>query len=261
MKTENPIDLVFQDKKEKLLNVYFTAGFPKIDDTVTILKALDKADVDFVEIGMPFSDPVADGDTIQKSNQIALNNGISIDRLFSQLATAKEEVSTPIILMGYLNPVMQYGIERFCQQCVKVGVSGLIIPDLPMQDYMRQFKELFESYGLYNIFLISPQTNEERIRVIEENSHGFIYMVSSASITGAKAGISEQQEAYFNRINEMGLRNPRLIGFGISNNETFEKACEYARGAIIGSAFIKALEKSDDLEFTIKEFIANIKNN
>ncbi len=259
--TTNPIDSVFQNKDQKLLNVYFTAGFPTLEDTTKILKSLDETDVDFVEIGMPFSDPVADGPTIQESNDVALNNGISIDKLFEQLGTVKGEIKTPIILMGYLNPVMQYGIEKFCQNCVEVGVSGIIIPDLPMQDYLRQFKQLFESYGLYNIFLISPQTSEERIKLIDEHSNGFIYMVSSASITGAKADISNSQEAYFNRVNSMGLKNPRLIGFGISNNETFEKACQYAKGAIIGSAFIKALRKSTNIDHTVKEFISGIKNN
>ena len=257
----HPIDQVFASKKEGLLNVYFTAGFPQLEDTTTILKALDSNDVDFVEIGMPFSDPIADGSTIQESNEVALKNGISISKLFEQLDAVQGQFSVPLILMGYMNPVMQYGVERFCERCRQAGVSGVIIPDLPMYDYLRQYKQLFESYGLYNIFLISPQTSEERIRTIDENSNGFIYMVSSASITGAKSDISEQQEAYFDRINAMNLKNPRLIGFGISNHETYSKACAYAQGAIIGSAFIKALKGAgaEALEPVIQQFVKSIK--
>lgn len=255
----NLIDETFSKNKEKLLNVYFTAGFPKLNDTGRILKTLDKCDVDFVEIGMPFSDPIADGSTIQQSNQISLGNGITIGKIFDQLDEVKGQYSVPVILMGYMNPVLQYGVEKFCERCQKVGVSGLIIPDLPMYDYLRQYKAIFESHGLYNIFLISPQTSEERIRTIDENSNGFIYMVSSANITGAKSEISNEQEKYFNRINEMGLTNPRLIGFGISSHETFEKACQYARGAIIGSAFIKMLQSAEELEPAIEKFISDIK--
>ena len=261
-KGAHPIDQVFAVKSEDLLNVYFTAGYPKLEDTATILKALDRAGVDFVEIGMPFSDPIADGSTIQESNDVALKNGISISKLFEQLDAVKGEYNVPVILMGYMNPVLQYGIENFCKRCQQAGVSGLIIPDLPMYDYLRHYKEMFEQYGLYNIFLISPQTSEARIREIDENSNGFIYMVSSASITGAKSDISTQQEEYFQRINGMNLRNPRLIGFGISNHETYSKACDYAQGAIIGSAFIKALKAAGEgqLEPTIKQFVQSIKN-
>jgi len=257
--TTNKIDKVFKQKKKDLLNVYFTAGYPKLEDTTTILKSLDKNGVDFVEIGMPFSDPIADGETIQASNEIALKNGISIDKLLNQLDTVKGEYTVPVILMGYMNPVLQYGIEEFCKRCQEVGVSGFIIPDLPMHDYIRKYKAVFEEYDLFNIFLISPQTSEHRIRIIDENSNGFIYMVSSASITGAKSGISEEQEKYFNRINNMGLKNPRLIGFGISNHETYKKACSYAEGAIIGSAFIKAISNSENLNSSIKQFISSIK--
>ncbi|MGB3464161.1 MAG: tryptophan synthase subunit alpha [Cyclobacteriaceae bacterium] len=259
MATVNKIDEAFAGDRSHLLNVYFTAGFPSLEDTGTILKTLDECGVDFVEIGMPFSDPIADGSTIQESNQQALENGISIGKLFDQLDEVKGQYSVPVILMGYLNPVIQYGLERFCKRCQEAGVSGLILPDLPMHDYLRQYKELFDSYGLYNIFLISPQTSDERIRTIDENSNGFIYMVSSASITGAKSGISEDQEAYFNRINNMGLKNPRLIGFGISSNETYEKACQYAKGAIIGSAFIKVLKNAEELKPAIEKFIHSIK--
>lgn len=256
---KNLIDEAFSGKKEKLLNVYFTAGFPQLEDTGRILKTLDQCDVDFVEIGMPFSDPIADGSTIQSSNMVALENGITIGKIFDQLDAIKSQYKVPVILMGYMNPVLQYGIEKFCARCQQAGVSGLIIPDLPMYDYLRKYKAMFDSHGLYNIFLISPQTSEERIRTIDENSNGFIYMVSSTSITGAKSDISTEQEKYFNRINEMGLKNPRLIGFGISSHDTFEKACQYARGAIIGSAFIKMLQAADDLEPAIEKFISDIK--
>lgn len=255
----NRIDKVFENKAGEILNVYFTAGYPQLDDTTRVLKALEASGADLVEIGMPYSDPMADGPTIQQSNDVALANGISIAKLFEQLKGIRAEVKVPIILMGYLNPVMQYGLERFCQQCAEVGVDGLILPDLPMTEYLAEHQAMYQKYGLYNIFLITPQTSEERILEIDEHSHGFIYMVSSASITGAKGSISKEQEAYFDRINSMGLRNPRLIGFGISNRETFAKACESARGAIIGSAFINLIRESKDLEGDINQFIRAIK--
>ena len=256
----NRLDKVFADNPEgNLLNVYFTAGYPQLKDTRTILRALQSAGADLVEIGMPYSDPMADGPTIQESNDVALANGMSIATLFDQLEGMREEIDLPIVLMGYVNPVMQYGLERFCQRCQEVGVDGLILPDLPMAEYLDMHKSLFDQYGLYNIFLITPQTSEARIRQIDENSHGFIYMVSSASITGAKGSITEGQVDYFNRVNGMGLRNPRLIGFGISNHETFSKACQYAKGAIIGSAFINLVRESQDLEKDITEYIHAVK--
>ena len=256
----NRLDKVFADNPEgNLLNVYFTAGYPQLKDTRTILRALQSAGSDLVEIGMPYSDPMADGPTIQESNDVALGNGMSIATLFDQLEGMREEIDLPIVLMGYVNPVMQYGLERFCQRCQEVGVDGLILPDLPMAEYLDMHKSLFDQYGLYNIFLITPQTSEARIRQIDENSHGFIYMVSSASITGAKGSITEGQVDYFNRVNSMGLRNPRLIGFGISNHETFSKACQYAKGAIIGSAFINLVRESQDLEKDITEYIHAVK--
>lgn len=255
----NRIDQAFSDNSRELLNVYFTAGYPNIDDTASILENLAAAGADIIEIGMPFSDPVADGPTIQESNMQALDNGMTISLLFKQLEGIRNKVDVPIVLMGYVNPVVQYGIEAFCEKCQEVGVDGLILPDLPMHDYLRNFKQIFDSYGLYNIFLITPQTSEARIKEIDDNSAGFIYMVSSASITGAKKGISEDQERYFNRVNALGLRNPRMIGFGISNRATFLKACEYANGAIIGSAFINLLKDSNDLKGDITGFIQDIK--
>ena len=255
----NRIDQIFADDSRELLNVYFTAGYPKLEDTAVILESLANAGADIIEIGMPFSDPVADGPTIQESNMQALENGMNISLLFEQLKGIRNKVDVPIVLMGYLNPVVQYGIEAFCEKCKEVGIDGLILPDLPMHDYLKNFKDIFDSYSLYNIFLITPQTSEARIKEIDENSAGFIYMVSSASITGAKKGISEDQEEYFNRINALKLKNPRMIGFGISNRATFLKACEYANGAIIGSAFINLLRDSNDLQNDISRFIQEIK--
>ena len=255
----NRLDQVFENKSGNILNVYFTAGYPKLDDTTRILKALETAGADLVEIGMPYSDPMADGPTIQQSNDVALANGMTLQTLFDQLAGIREHVSVPIVLMGYVNPVMQYGLERFCEQCAKVGVDGVILPDLPMAEYLSEHKAVFEKHGLYNVFLITPNTSEARIREIDENTHGFIYMVSSASITGAKGEITTDQVAYFERVNAMGLRNPRLIGFGISNHETFSKACQYAKGAIIGSAFINLVRESQDLEKDITEYIHAVK--
>lgn len=255
VKTTHRIDQLFQQKKENILSVYYTAGFPQLDDTVRIAKYLQQAGADLIEIGMPYSDPLADGPTIQDSSQLALDNGMSIKVLLEQLQGIREKIDIPLILMGYLNPVIQYGVEKFCKQCQQIGIDALIVPDLPMQAYLDEYKELFESYGLYNIFLITPQTSEERIRLIDEHSHGFIYMVSSASVTGAKGNITEQQIAYFNRIQAMQLRHPQLIGFGISNQETFQQACHYAQGAIIGSAFIKVLSESKNLKQDIADFI------
>ena len=262
MPTKQPnhrLSELFQAKKKNILSVYYTAGYPQLDDTVRIAEYLEQAGADVIEIGMPYSDPLADGPTIQQSGIQALNNGMTISTLFEQLQDIRATVSLPLILMGYLNPALQYGLERFCEQCQRVGIDALIIPDLPMQEYLDEYKELFESYGLYNIFLISPQTSEERIRLIDEHSHGFIYVVSSASITGAKTGITDEQIAYFERIQVMQLRHPTLIGFGISSHETFQTACEHAAGAIIGSAFINVLAESEDLSQDIHQFVKQIK--
>ena len=252
----NNITRLFETKKNDILNVYFTAGYPKIDDTITILRALDEAGADLVEIGMPYSDPVADGETIQQSNQIALDNGMTVKLLFEQLAGIREQnINVPILLMGYVNPALQYGVEAFCKKCQEVGVDGLILPDMPASVYEDEYKAIFDQYGILNIFLITPQTSEARIRHIDSISSGFIYMVSSASTTGAKTGISTDQEAYFTRVNEMGLKNPRLIGFGISDNETFKKAASQSAGAIIGSAFIKVITQATDLVGEVKAFV------
>ncbi len=257
----NRIIQLFKEKQKALLNVYFTAGFPKIGDTLAIIEALEESGADLIEIGMPYSDPVADGETIQQSNQIALNNGMTVKLLFEQLKNVRQKGSKiPILLMGYVNPVIQFGIENFCKKCQEVGVDGLILPDMPLDVYEEEYKSTFDKYGLLNIFLITPQTSDARIKQIDKISAGFIYMVSSASTTGAKVGISTEQNAYFERINAMELSNPRLIGFGISDNETFRNASKNASGAIIGSAFIKVLEKSVDLKKDITDFVKMIKS-
>lgn len=255
----NRITQLFNQKSGRLLNVYFTAGFPQLNDTRTILKSLEEAGADLVEIGMPYSDPVADGETIQLSNDRALHNGMTVKTLFQQLEGMREEITVPVLLMGYINPVIQFGVEAFCRKCQEVGVDGLILPDLPADIYEEEFKPLFDQYGLVNIFLITPQTSDARIRHIDSISEGFIYMVSSASTTGAKAGITAEQEAYFNRVNGMELKNQRLIGFGISDNASFERASRYAAGAIIGSAFIKAIAGAEDLRQTITGFVKSVK--
>ena len=257
----NRIVQLFGQKKHGILNVYFTAGFPNLEDTILITKALADAGADILEIGMPYSDPVADGPTIQHSNDRALENGMTVKLLFEQLAGIRETIQTPILLMGYLNPVVQFGLENFCRKCQETGVDGLILPDLPMHEYLESYKATFEKYGLLNIFLITPQTSDERIRQIDGVSQGFIYMVSSASVTGATSGIGEAQAAYFQRIKNLNLQNPTLIGFGISDRDSFAKACQYANGAIIGSAFIKQLAQSPDLAAGISEFVQRVKGN
>jgi tryptophan synthase alpha chain len=254
----NKIQQLFKEKNKNILSVYFTAGFPKAEATAGIIKALEKAGVDFIEAGMPFSDPMADGPTIQHSSEIALKNGMNLDLYFKQLKEIKNEISVPLIAMGYVNQMMRYGEERFLKSCREAGISGIILPDLPLNIYEKDYKELFEKYGLVNIFLITPQTSEERIRKIDGISNTFIYMVSSASTTGSKKDISTTQQEYFKRIRSMNLKNPLIIGFGISNRETYETACRYASGAIVGSAFVKAIEK-DHSEKTIKEFVKSIK--
>jgi len=244
---------------KKLLSIYFTAGFPHLDDTLTIIQSLEKSGVDMIEIGLPFSDPLADGPTIQDSSTKALKNGMSTERLFDQLKDIRKTVSIPLIIMGYFNPMLQYGVEAFCQKCQETGIDGLIIPDLPVDVYHEQYQQIFDHYGLANIFLITPQTSEERIRFIDSVSSGFIYMVSSASTTGAQSGFGEVQTTYFNRIAQMQLKNPQIVGFGISNNDTFMQATEHAKGAIIGSAFIKHLSNYGTAG--IQDFIETITTN
>ena len=254
----NRINEVFLRKKKNILNIYFTAGYPNIKDTLRIARALQAAGTDIIEIGIPYSDPIADGPTIQDSSQKALNAGMSLKLLMMQLQDLRKHISIPVILMGYINPVLQYGFVEFCQDCKEVGIDGVILPDLPLQEYMEMYQRTFEEYGLYNIFLITPQTSHRKVR-INEVSKGFIYMVSSASITGAKQGVSQEQVDYFERIQSMSLSVERLIGFGISNKETFNAVCKYASGAIIGSAFINQLSK-DASDEAIISFVGSIVN-
>ncbi|TMU50499.1 tryptophan synthase subunit alpha [Flagellimonas algicola] len=239
----NRIKSKLQENK-KLLSIYFTAGYPNIDDTVQIIQDLEQNGVDIIEIGLPFSDPLADGPTIQASSTQALDNGMTTDLLFEQLQDIRKTVSIPLIIMGYFNPVLQYGVEGFCKRCQEIGIDGLILPDLPLDVYQEEYEAIFNKYGLINVYLITPQTSEERIRQIDDASDGFIYMVSSASTTGTKDGFGDEQQAYFDRIASMGLQNPQIVGFGISNQETFKQATQHAKGAIIGSAFIKHLDKN-----------------
>ncbi|MDN3205779.1 tryptophan synthase subunit alpha [Algoriphagus sediminis] len=256
----NRIHQLFENKRERVLSIYFTAGFPHLEDTLEVMESIQEGGADIIEIGVPYSDPIADGPTIQESNLVALENGITLKKIFNQLENFREKINIPVVMMGYLNPIIQYGIEEFCKKCQEVGIDGLILPDLPMSQYLEEYKELFEQYGLANTFLISPQTSEARIREIDENSDGFIYVVSSHSITGAKSGISSEQISYFERVQQMNLKNPRLIGFGISNAETFSKASEYSNGAIIGSAFIKKVKLAQSLKEDIVKYIQSVIN-
>ena len=255
----NRIEELFRSKKEDILSVYFTAGYPELNDTARIIRYLENAGADLVEVGIPLSDPVADGPTIQDSNKIALGNGITLRKLLDQLKQDRSNIKIPVLLMGYLNPILQYGIEKFCQDCSESGVDGLIVPDLPMDEYLEEYKATFNKFGLINIFLITPQTSENRITYIDNHSNGFIYMVSSASTTGAKKGISDEQMNYFRRIQNLNLKNPRLIGFGISDYDSFKVACEFAQGAIIGSAFIKVLARSKNIEVDVTSYIKSVK--
>ena len=250
---------LFQQKKE-ILNIYLTAGFPKREDTTEIVLELEKAGVDMVEIGMPFSDPLADGPVIQHSSTVAIKNGITLQKIFDQVREVRKHSQIPIILMGYLNQMMAFGEEAFLEEAARCGADGLIIPDLPVEFYRRHYRQKTESLGLDMIFLISPQTEPERIKLLDTESRGFLYVVSSSSITGRKADLQQAQKAYFNRIKNMKLKNHTLIGFGIHDRESFETACRYASGAIIGSAFIRTLEQPGDLKNNIHNFIKRIRS-
>ena len=256
----NRINQLFQQKKNNILSIYFTAGHPALDSTVEVIKALEKSGVDMIEIGMPFSDPLADGPVIQDSSTKALKNGMSIKLLFEQLKDIRKEVKIPLLLMGYINPVYQFGIENFCKKCKEVGIDGVILPDLPMNEYQEQYKPYFQANDLRFTFLITPQTSTERVSMIDTVSNGFIYMVSSSSTTGGKSNIADKQVEYFTRIKAMNLKNPLVIGFGISNRETFTHACNYANGAIIGSAFVKMIGESKQVTENITKFVQSIKN-
>jgi tryptophan synthase alpha chain len=268
----NRINTLFRTKQNNILSVYFTAGHPTLNSAPVIIKALADAGADMVEIGMPFSDPIADGPVIQSSSSVALKNGMSLKLLFQQLQHIRKEVQIPLLLMGYLNPVLQYGMENFCRDCAAVGIDGVILPDLPLEIFetnsfetdsksgsYNNLKDLFSAHNLHNIFLISPQTAEDRIRRIDAASGGFVYMVASSSTTGIKGAFQPNQIEYFQRIKDMKLKNPALAGFGISNHESFETVCRYAQGAIIGSAFVNMLSGSKDIGGDISNFVSDIK--
>jgi tryptophan synthase alpha chain len=255
---KNRINQLFETKKENILSVYFTAGFPNLNDTVEIIQQLEKNGVDLIEIGIPFSDPTADGPTIQRSSEIALKNGMNLNLLFEQLKNIRKSVKIPLVLMGYFNPVYQFGVERFCTKCAEIGIDGAILPDLPLDEFESEYKEVFQQNKLHNILLITPQTSENRIRQIDAASSGFIYMVSSSSTTGAGKKVEDFQQDYFERIKNMNLKNPQIIGFGISDKATFENACKYASGAIIGSAFVKSFQSELKQEDSIRQFVQNI---
>ena len=252
----NLIYNILKDKSSNNLSIYFTAGFPRLYDTTKVIQELSNAKVDFIEVGLPYSDPLADGPTIQKSSQKALENGINLDIIFDQLLQIKGTNKTPLVLMGYLNQLLKYGEDKFCQKVIDCGIDTLILPDLPMVEYENHYQSLFDSYGINNVFLITPQTTDERILKIDSYTKSFIYMVDSSAITGAKGEISEEQIAYFKRIKSMNLKSKLIIGFGISDHQTFSKACEYGHGAIIGSAFIEHIEKKGIDK--IDEFIGSI---
>lgn len=248
----NRIKQLFEKKQKNILSIYFTAGFPNLTDTCNIIKELETNGIDLIEIGIPFSDPMADGPTIQESGTIALRNGMTLKVLFDQLKDIRKDVNIPLIMMGYLNPIMQYGFEAFCKQCKEVGIDGAIIPDLPFDDYIKEYKPIAEKYDIKIVMLITPETSDERIRLIDEHTDGFIYMVSSASTTGAQTSFDDKKQDYFRKINAMNLRNPRLIGFGISNKATLEAAQANASGAIIGSKFITLLKDSANIRDAVK---------
>ena len=255
----NRIDRLFSGSPQRLLSIYFCAGAPTLDGTADVIRSLAREGVDMIEIGIPFSDPMADGPVIQDAATKALRNGMTLEKLFSQLEGIRRDVDIPLILMGYLNPVFRYGFEAFCKRCTEVGVDGIILPDLPFKDYMESYKDVAERYGLHFIMLITPETSEERVRLIDAHTSGFIYMVSSAATTGAQKDFDAQKQAYFRKIEEMGLRIPRMVGFGISNKQTFDAACEHASGGIIGSRFVTLLDQANgDATAAIRQLKADI---
>jgi len=257
--TMNRIQKLFERKQENILSVFYTAGFPSLNDTVGIARQLEKSGADLLEIGIPFSDPLADGPVIQASSKTAIDNGITVKHLLEQVKEIRTTVQLPILLMGYINPVMQYGIEKFFTDSAAAGVDGFIFPDMPFDEYEENYKDLLEELKLSFVFLVSPTTSEDRIRKIDEASSGFIYAVSTSSTTGVRKGFQSEQLAYFKKLKEMNLKNPFLIGFGISDKATFAEANEYGAGCIIGSAFITMLQKSTNLEADIHSFISTLK--
>ena len=254
----NRINKLFEEKKDNILSIYFTAGYPNLNDTTEIIKTLDECGVDLIEIGMPFSDPIADGPVIQDSSNVSIDNGMNINILFEQLEDIRKITDIPIILMGYVNPVYQFGYDNFIKNILKCDLDGLILPDLPLDDYENKFKSVFDKENLSFISLITPNTSEDRIKKIDANSNGFVYMVSSSSTTGKKSSFDNKQIDYFQKIRSLSLKNPTLIGFGISDKESFMQACKYSNGAIIGSKFIQSLSKSNIKE-SIRSFVYSIR--
>jgi len=254
----NRINKLFKEKKDNILSIYFTAGYPNLNDTTEIIKTLDECGVDLIEIGMPFSDPIADGPVIQDSSNVAIDNGMNLNLLFEQLEDIRKITDIPIVLMGYVNPVYQFGYDNFIKNILKCDLDGLILPDLPLEDYKNNFKSVFDKENLSFIFLITPNTSEDRIKKIDNNSNGFVYMVSSSSTTGKKSSFDNKQIDYFQKIRSLSLKNPTVIGFGISDKESFTQACKYSNGAIIGSKFIQSLSKSNIKE-SIRSFVYSIR--
>ena len=254
----NRINKLFEEKKDNILSIYFTAGYPNLNDTTEIIKTLDECGVDLIEIGMPFSDPIADGPVIQDSSNVAIDNGMNLNLLFEQLEDIRKITDIPIVLMGYVNPVYQFGYDNFIKNILKCDLDGLILPDLPLEDYKNNFKSVFDKENLSFIFLITPNTSEDRIKKIDNNSSGFVYMVSSSSTTGKKSSFDNKQIDYFQKIRSLSLKNPTVIGFGISDKESFTQACMYSNGAIIGSKFIQSLSKSNIKE-SIRSFVNSIR--
>ena len=254
----NRINKLFEEKKDNILSIYFTAGYPNLNDTTEIIKTLDECGVDLIEIGMPFSDPIADGPVIQDSSNVAIDNGMNLNLLFEQLEDIRMITDIPIVLMGYVNPVYQFGYDNFIKNILKCDLDGLILPDLPLEDYKNNFKSVFDKENLSFIFLITPNTSEDRIKKIDDNSNGFVYMVSSSSTTGKKSSFDNKQIDYFQKIRSLSLKNPTVIGFGISDKESFTQACKYSNGAIIGSKFIQSLSKSNIKE-SIRSFVYSIR--
>jgi tryptophan synthase alpha chain len=257
---QNRLTQLFSGKPKELVSIFYTGGFPKLDDTIGIAESLQKAGADIIEIGIPFSDPIADGPVIQASNKVALENGMTVGVLLEQVKKLRNKVTIPLLLMGYLNPVLQYGFERFCEEAAAAGVDGLILPDLPLDEYVQDYRKRFDASKLSNVFLVSPTTSVERIQKIDQLTNGFIYAVSASSTTGARDSFTGLQLDYFKRLAAMKLKNKFLVGFGISNHETFSTACKYGAGAIIGSSFVSMLGESLDIDGDIKKFVSTIRN-
>jgi tryptophan synthase alpha chain len=253
----NRIDELFNRKRKGVLNVYCTAGFPEADSTLHVMEALQESGADMIELGIPYSDPLADGPVIQESGSRALANGMTLQKLFSDIRNMRTRIHVPVILMGYMNPVLQYGFEKFCADAAAAGVDGLILPDLPMYEFEKEYKSIIDAHGLKFTFLVTPETSEERVKKLDELSSGFLYAVSSSSTTGNQKGMG-QQTGYFKKLHDMRLKNPVMIGFGIKDKLTFEAACQYANGAIIGTAYIKAIGGKQNIKETTKAFIDGI---